>query len=119
MLSPPFSPEQKQSKKRFLSLIVIVLFLTGLLLGGFIGYAVTYTNFNEKFTNLEAQLNTPQTFAESIVPNVTLVLGYNASLSTLYQQVKSSVVVIQDLAPRYGLFGTLAGYILSNKAPDS
>jgi len=110
MLSPPFPPEQKQPKKRFLSLIVIVLFLTGLLVGGFIGYAVTYTNFNEKFTNIEAQLNTPQTYVESIVPNETFVLGYNASLSTLYQQVKSSVVVIQDLVPRYGLFGTLAGY---------
>ena len=59
---------------------------------------------------MEAQLNTPQTYVESIVPNATFVLGYNASLSTLYQQVKSSVVVIQDLVPRYGLFGTLAGY---------
>ena len=42
MLSLPFPPEQKQPKKRFLTLIVIVLFLAGLLLGGFIGYAVTY-----------------------------------------------------------------------------
>jgi S1-C subfamily serine protease len=109
MLIPPFPPVPKKPKSHFLT-IIMVLFLAGLILGGFIGYAVTYTNFNEKLTNVEARLNTPQTYAESSVPNTSYVIGYNASLSTLYQQVKSSVVVIQDLVPRYGLFGTLAGY---------
>ena len=33
-------------------------------------------------------------------------------MSTLYSQVKSSVVVIQDLVPQYSLFGTLIGYSL-------
>jgi S1-C subfamily serine protease len=110
MLSPPFPPAPKNSKKHFLTIIVIVLFLTGLILGGFIGYAITYKNFNDKLTNVEARLNAPQTYAESFVPNATFVLGYNASLSTLYQQVKSSVVVIQNLVPRYNLFGNIAGY---------
>lgn len=106
MIDPPIAPT---TKKLFLS-IILVLTLASLLLGGFIGYAVTYANFEEKLTNMEARLNTPQSKAESFVPNATYVIGYNASLSILYQQVKSSVVVIQNLAPRYGLFGNLAGY---------
>ena len=45
-------------------------------------------------------------------PNATYFVGDNTSLSTLYQQVKGSVVVIQDLVPAYNFFGQLAGYSL-------
>ena len=42
--------------------------------------------------------------------NTSYVLSDNVSLASLYQQVRSSVVVIQDLVPAYNLFGFLAGY---------
>jgi S1-C subfamily serine protease len=45
-------------------------------------------------------------------PNATYFVGDNVSLSVLYQQVKGSVVVIQDLVPAYNFFGQLAGYSL-------
>jgi S1-C subfamily serine protease len=37
-------------------------------------------------------------------------MGDNVSLVGLYQQVKSSVVVVQDLVPVYNMFGFLRGY---------
>ena len=52
-----------------------------------------------------------------IYPNATFVLGSNVSLSNLYQQVKSSVVVIQDLVPVTSFFGTLV--TMNSRVQDS
>ncbi len=82
-----------------------------MVVGGLVGYAISYSSFNSKLTSIESELashtqnNTYNTF-----PNATYIIGYNSSLSTLYAQVKSSVVVIQDLVPEYSFFGALAGY---------
>ena len=89
----------------------MVLLVVGLVAGGLIGYAVTYSDFNGKLNSIQAQLNGYSQNA-TYYPNASLVIGYNVSLSDLYQEVKSSVVVIQDLVPEYGFFGTLAGYTL-------
>jgi S1-C subfamily serine protease len=40
------------------------------------------------------------------------LVGSNVSLSELYQGLKSSVVIIQDLVPAYSFFGQIAGYSL-------
>ncbi len=110
---PPISIPQPQKTKRFPVVIIVVLLLVGLVAGGLIGYAVTYSDFNGKLSSIQAQL---QGYSQNATyfsyPNATYVIGSNVSLSSLYQQVKSSVVVIQDLVPAYNIFGTLAGYTM-------
>jgi S1-C subfamily serine protease len=91
-------PPQKQ--RRFSGVVIIALLLVGLVAGGFIGFAVTYSDFNNKLTNLQSQLGLYQGSGDS-----TFLLDDNVSLSTLYQNVKSSVVIVQDLAPGFTMFG--------------
>jgi S1-C subfamily serine protease len=102
-LSPP------QKSKRFSVLLIIALLFVGLVSGGLIGYFVTYSDFNTKLTNLQSQIGYYQSSSGNGTQH-TLFINNNVSLSNLYQQVKSSVVVIQDLVPQYGFFGNLAGY---------
>jgi S1-C subfamily serine protease len=82
-----------------------------LLAGGIIGYAITYSDFNTKLTSLQQQLGYSNGNTTAY-PNAVFLVGDNISLSNLYQQVKSSVVIIQDLVPEYSIFGGLAGYSL-------
>jgi len=106
MEAPPISPipiSQPQKTKRFPVVIIVVLLLVGLVAGGLIGYAVSYSDFNGKLSSMQAQL-------QGYSQNATYIIGSNVSLSSLYQQVKSSVIVIQDLVPQYSMFGTLVGY---------
>lgn len=107
-MPPPLPAPQKT--RRFSVLLIVVFLLVGLVGAGLIGYAVTYADFNSKLNNLQTQLGyyqgsngtTPQTF----------LLNDNVSLSNLYLQVKSAVVVIHNLVPQYGMFGGLIGYSL-------
>ncbi len=106
---PSFPQPQKTPKtRRFSVFIMVFLLVVGLVAGGLIGYAVSYSDFNGKLNSTQAQL---QGYSQNATyyPNATFVLGNNVSLSNLYQQVKSSVVVIQDLVPVTSFFGTL-GY---------
>ena len=98
---PPISVPARKTK-RFSTLILIAILLVGLVAGGFIGYAVTYSDFNDKLNTLQAQIGLYQG-STSVSP--TFLFNDNVSLSTLYQQVKSSVVVIQDLVQGYTIFG--------------
>ena len=109
----PSIPAPPPIQKRRLSAIMIVaLLLVGLLAGGLIAYAITYQDFNTKLTNLQNQLGFTTNSNTTAYPNAVFLLGDNISLSNLYQNVKSSVVVIQDLVPEYSIFGGLAGYSL-------
>ena len=85
------------------------LLVVGLVAGGLIGYAVSYSDFNGKLNSIQAQLNSYSQNG-TYYPNAIFQLGSNISLSNLYQQVQSSIVVIQDLMPVVTLFGT--GYDL-------
>jgi S1-C subfamily serine protease len=115
METPPISPTpslpQPQKTKLLSTVVLIVLVLVGLVAGGLIGFAVTYSDFNAKFNTLQSQL---QSYSQNPTylsyPNATYFIGSNVSLSNLYQQVKSSVVIIQDLVPEYSIFGSLVGY---------
>ncbi|MGA2681046.1 MAG: trypsin-like peptidase domain-containing protein [Candidatus Bathyarchaeia archaeon] len=109
---PPEQPRERQpepKKKRVSSVIIVALLLVCLIAGGLVGYAISYSSFNSKLTSIQNQLaahtqgNTFNTY-----PNATYIIGYNASLSTLYAQVKSSVVLIEDLVPTQVFF--LQGY---------
>ena len=101
---PSISPPQKT--KRFSAVVLVIVVLVGLVAGGLIGFALTYSNFNSRLNTLQSQL---QSFTQNptnvLYPNATYLIGSNVSLSNLYQQVKSSVVVIQDLVPEYSFFG--------------
>lgn len=108
---PSFPQPQKTPKtRRFSVFIIVFLLVVGLVAGGLIGYAVTYSDFNGKLNSIQAQLQGYSQNATYVsYPNATYVIGSNVSLSTLYSQVKSSVVVIQDLVPVTSFFGT-TGY---------
>jgi len=93
--------------------ILAVILLVGLLGGGLIGYSLSNAAFNGKITDLQTQLrNLPPVNATYIsYPSTSYVLGDNVSLASLYEQVKSSVVVIQGLVPQYSMFfNQLVGY---------
>ncbi len=99
-------------KKRLSAIMIVALLLVGLLAGGLIAYAITYSDFSTKLSNLQNQLGYSTNSSTTAYPNAVFLLGDNFSLSSLYQNVKTSVVVIQDLAPEYSIFGGLAGYSL-------
>lgn len=102
--SPPFDfPPSTKKTKRFSSVLIVTILLVGLIAGGILGYAITYNDFNNKLSNLQSQLGFYQSSDNGKMQ--TYVLNDNVSLSALYQNVKSSVVVIQDLVPGYALFG--------------
>ncbi len=102
--SPQFEfPLPPKKTKRFSSVLIVVILLVGLVAGGIFGYAVTYYDFNNRLNTLQSQLGLYQ---DSNNGNVqTYLLNDNVSLSALYQHVKSSVIVVQDLVPGYALFG--------------
>ena len=53
---PQPQPPQPQKTKRFSAIILITLVLVGLVAGGLIGFALTYSNFNSKLNTLQTQL---------------------------------------------------------------
>ena len=108
--SLPHLPSSPQKAKSFSAVLLVALVLVGLVSGGLIGYVITYSDFNQKLSNLQSQIGISQFVGNG--SQQTFLLNENVSLSTLYQQIKSSVVVIQDLVPRYSLFGNLVGYTL-------
>jgi len=82
--------------------MIVTLLLVGLLAGGLIGYSITYSDFNQKLSNLQSQIGLSQSSGNG--SQQTFILNDNVSLSSLYLQVKSSVVVIQDLVPTQTFF---------------
>ena len=106
-------PPQREKHKRSSAAILAAILLIGLVGGDLIGYSLSYTTFNGKIGELQTQLqNLPPTNATYVsYTNTTYVISDNVSLATLYQQVKSSVVVIQGLVPQYSIFQSfLLGY---------
>lgn len=83
--------------------MIVAILLVGLFAGGFIGFAITYLDFNQKLSNLQSQIGLTQ--GSDNGSQQTVMLNDNVSLSALYQQIKSSVVVIQDFEPSASFFG--------------
>jgi S1-C subfamily serine protease len=86
--------------------------LIGLVTGCLVGYSLSYATLNGKIDDLQTQLkNLPSANATYYsYPNTIYTLGENVSLSILYAQVRSSVVVVQGLVSEYDIFGRLRGY---------
>jgi S1-C subfamily serine protease len=132
-IPPPVEPLHSKSrgrrqKSRNTTTAIVALLAICLLAGSFIGYALTYSMFNDKFDALQNQLSsTQQSFsglndrlnilqsqlqlAQVSDPKSGLDVDLNSNdnnimdLSTLYQNVSSSVVVIQCIVPVYNWFG--------------
>jgi S1-C subfamily serine protease len=98
----PSLPPPPQRRKRLSAVMIVALLFVGLVTGGLIGYAITYSDFNQKLSNLQDQIGLTQGSGNG--SQQTFILNDNVSLSSLYQQVKSSVVVIQDLVPTRTFF---------------
>jgi S1-C subfamily serine protease len=110
MTELPFPlPPQPQKTKR-VSIVLVTVLLACLVAGSLIGFAVCYSVLNGRISELQAQVQYSQNGNTNIFPGSTYVLNDNVSLASLYQKVKSSVIVIQDIVPQYNLFGYLAGY---------
>ncbi len=91
-------PSEQKNPKRLSTLLIIGLLIVALVAGGLIGYSISYSSFNSKLKTIQNQLAAEsQNNTFNSYPNATYITGSNVSLPALYAQVKSSVVVIQDL----------------------
>jgi S1-C subfamily serine protease len=104
----------EKPKIRRLSTVLIGTEIICLLAGGMFGYAISSLTASRQVSSLQSQVSTlekqvsnlqstldssPQnvTYENTTIENVTYVLAENFSLSQLYEQVKSSVVVVQGI----------------------
>jgi S1-C subfamily serine protease len=99
-----------------LSTVLIGTVIICLLVGGIFGYAMTslinssqISDLQSRVSTLQNQVSDLQSRNDSISRNTTYenntyFLGENVSLSQLYEQVKSSVVVVQGIVVQYDFF---------------
>lgn len=95
---------QETRSKRISTVLIATVIVVCLLVGGLLGYAITYSALSERINDLHNQLSTLP------YQNATYFLDKNVSLSELYNQVKESVVVIQGQQPLYDIFNRIYGY---------
>ena len=106
----------EKPKVRRLSTVLIGTVIICLLVGGIFGYAMTslinssqISDLQSRVSTLQNQVSDLQSRNDSISGNTTYenntyFLGENVSLSQLYEQVKSSVVVVQGIVVQYDFF---------------
>jgi S1-C subfamily serine protease len=105
---PQASPASEPQKAKRSLLPLVALILVCLLAGSFIGYAVTYSALDGRINQLQSQLQYSQSESTG-TSGSTYILSDNTSLTGLYQNIKGSVVVIQDLVAEY-FMGRLYSY---------
>jgi S1-C subfamily serine protease len=112
----------EKPKTRRLSVILMGTAIICLLIGGILGFAISSFTTSSQINDLQSHVSTLEnqvsylqstnnsssgntTYVNSTFENTTYVLGDNVSLSQLYEQVKSSVVVVQGIVVQYDFFG--------------
>ena len=112
----------EKPKTRRLSMILMGTAIICLLIGGILGFAISSFTTSSQINDLQSHVSTLEnqvsylqstnnsssgntTYVNPTFENTTYVLGDNVSLSQLYEQVKSSVVVVQGIIVQYGFFG--------------
>jgi S1-C subfamily serine protease len=103
---------QKLKATRISAILIVTIVIASLFGGGLLGYLIGYSSISGEIDNLQNQLSTLQEQISNlqstqniINQNITYVLGENASLSHLYEQVRESVVVIRGIIVQYDFFG--------------
>jgi S1-C subfamily serine protease len=104
-------PPQKKDVSHVSIMFLAIAVVASSLIGGWLGYLIGYSTISERIGNLQDQLSTLQRQISNFqstqnitYQNVVYVLGENASLSQLYEQVKESVVVIRGIIVQYDIF---------------
>jgi len=102
---------QKSKATRVSTTLILTAIIVSLFAGGLLGYWIGYSTISERINALQEQLSTLQEQTSNLqttqnvtLQNVIYVLGENASLSQLYEQVKESVVVIRGTIVQYDIF---------------
>lgn len=105
--------ELPQKPKTTLSttILVVTIAVASLFAGGLLGYSISSSSISGRINDLESQLSTLQEQISNLqstqnttYQNITYVLGENVSLSQLYEEVKSSVVVVRGIMVQYDIF---------------
>ena len=107
---------QKPKNRRISTILIIAIVIASLFTGGLLGYLMGYSTISGEIDNLRSQMSKVQEQISNLQPqenvtyhnviqNITYVLGENASLSQLYEQVRESVVVIRGIIVQYDFFG--------------
>lgn len=97
---------------RIPTVLIAATIIVSLLIGGLLGYAITYSTISGRTDDLQGKINDLQgriddlqnQLSASSQENVVYFLDKNVSLSQLHQQVKGSVVVIQGQIVQYDVF---------------
>lgn len=88
-----------------------MIIVVSLMTGGLVGYSISNLAISGGINDLQNQLSTLQEHVSDLQStqnivnqNNTYILGENASLSQLYEQVKDSVVIIRGVIVQYDIF---------------
>jgi len=97
-------PLKEPNKTRLSTILIVAIVTASLFAGGLLGYSIGSSTLQNRLSTLQEQIANLQSTQNVTYENVTYVLGQNASLSLLYEQVKESVVVIQGIIVQYDIF---------------
>lgn len=93
------------------TLFLVVVILVSMLSGGLIGYTVSNLTLSENMADLQDQVSTLQGQLSDIQSTSstgdqsnTYLIGENASLASLYEEVKDAIVIIRGLTVEYDNF---------------
>ncbi|MCJ7613995.1 trypsin-like peptidase domain-containing protein [Candidatus Bathyarchaeota archaeon] len=105
---------QEPKPKHLSTTLLVTIAIASLVVGGFLGYfgsnstsTAELDNLQNQLSTLQEQLSTLQTTQGITQDNVTYVLGANASLSPLFEQVRTSIVVVKATITQSDRFGRL------------
>jgi S1-C subfamily serine protease len=95
---------QKPRITRFSGVLIATVMVVGLVAAGLLSYSVGNSDVSGKVADLESelsavqkQLSNLQSTQNTTDQDSTFVIGENASLSALYDQVKDSVVIVRGM----------------------
>ncbi|MBN1357535.1 trypsin-like peptidase domain-containing protein [Candidatus Bathyarchaeota archaeon] len=100
-----------QFRRPSFTLFLVVVILVSLLSGALIGYTVSTLTLSENITDmqdqvsrLQEQLSNTQSTSSTGGQSNTYLIGENASLAPLYEEVKEAIVIIRGLTLDYDNF---------------
>ena len=103
--------EQKTETPRYSTKIIAVIIISSLLAGGLLGCALSnlilspsINALQNQVSALQRQISTSLDISNTTSGGNTFIIGENASLSSLYTEVRDSVVVIRGLLVQYDIF---------------